>query len=68
MSKTLESRLGRLEARFGQRAITVIYYFNNEETFEQRKQRFKEENGYKLPDHAIVICYRRIDVSHRADN
>lgn len=68
MSKNLESRIGRLENRFGQRAPTVIYFFNDEETLEQRKQRFKEENGYKLPGHAIVICYSGIDVSHRADN
>ncbi len=64
MSDNLESRLGRLEDRFVQRAPTVIYYFNDEETLEQRKQRFKEENGYKLPGRAIVICYNRIVVSH----
>jgi hypothetical protein len=61
VSKRFESRLERLENRFGQRAITVIYYFKNEETLEQRKQRFLEEEGYELPDHAKVICYRVIE-------
>jgi hypothetical protein len=57
----LKNRLEKLENRFiPELPLCIIYYRENVETYEQRLQRFQEENGYELPDHATVICYERI--------
>ena len=64
MSKNLKSRIERLESRSNK--FIIIYYRGDKETFEQRKQRFFEEEGYELPSHAILICYRRLDIKNKA--
>lgn len=53
----LRNRLEKLEDQYKKKVhAPIIYYHKNVETFEQRKQRFFDEEGYELPDHAKVIC------------
>lgn len=60
MTRNFKTRIERLENRLD--TITIIYYRECEETFEQRKLRFRKEEGRELPDNAIIICYRRLDI------
>lgn len=63
MNRNLEARIKQLEKRI--KPITVIYFREPGETFEQRKQRYREEKGRELPENTIVICYRRIDIKKK---
>jgi hypothetical protein len=66
MTRRLESRIDHLENRL--ETITIINYRENEETLEQRKLRFRKEEGRELPENGnvIFICYRRIGIKNKA--
>lgn len=60
---SLKSRLVKLENHIEQKISAVIYYRTDHQTLEQAKQQYMQENGIELPNHATIICYRRIDTT-----
>lgn len=59
----LETRLAKLESHIEQKTFAILSYRQGYETLVEAKERFKETNGFELPDHATIICYQRIDTA-----
>jgi len=60
---SLENRLTKLENRVELKKLVILSYRQGHETLVEAKERFKETNGFELPSHAKIVCYRRIDTA-----